>query len=149
MTDLKYVKASKGLLWMFCATQFSQGYCKYLIGPNVDLVAVDAFVLMMSGNFVCGYLIDLCTTNTYTQLTTEEWETSKLAAKPTDLGTNNFLDSLYVLSNPSLNPPTFRILWVSDINVDANYHLGASNKCVDYSCCHDDLAGNQGVSEND
>lgn len=96
---------------------------------------------MLSQDFVCGFTFDLCATNYYTELTTEDYRSSKLTGKPNDINTvnNAYLDSLYTLSNPKLNPPTFRILWMSDLDIDLNYKVGSSTKCFDYSCCHDGI----------
>lgn len=80
MTTLKdlmifdhHVKACKAFLWLVCVTQFSQGYCKYMIGETVDLVKSDLFVLMMSNDYVCGYLFDFCEPVKYTQRFTENF----------------------------------------------------------------------------
>ena len=43
------------------------------------------------------------------------------------------MDSLY--SNPSLSP-NFKLLWLSDIDIDLNYVYESSNNCADASCCH-------------
>lgn len=141
-----HIKAFKAFLWMVCVTQFSQGYCKYMIGETVDLIKADFFVLMMSGDFQCSYLFDLCEPHKYTQLLTKDWTTSKLADKPNDIISNDYVDKLYSLSNPSLNPPTFRILWMSDVNIDINYKENSSSVCKDYQCCH---AGDKVENEAD
>jgi len=57
--------------------------------------------------------------------------------KPADYATNDAIDAIYDIANPSINPPVFRILWLSDVNLDMNYVEGASTSCYDESCCHD------------
>lgn len=103
------------------------------------MIKVDIFKLMLHKNFVCGYIFTFCTTkesDTYTQMFTKDWIDQKLAAKPATDSTNDFLDKIYDASNPSSNPPTFKILWMTDLNLDANYACGSSRDCGDYSCCH-------------
>lgn len=91
---------------------------------------------MLHKDYVCGYLFDFCEPAVYTQLLTENFATRKLADKPEDVAENDYLDKLYSISNPSLNPPTFRILWLSDMDIDNFYKEGASSVCKDYRCCH-------------
>lgn len=122
---------------MVCATQFSQGYCKYFVGKTVDQIEGEIFNLMLSQNMVCGYLFDLCTTNYYKQNTTAEWLTRINATKPADASTNDFLDKLYDTNNMTTNPPLFKILWMSDLDIDINYVVDSSVNCYDYSCCHE------------
>lgn len=90
---------------------------------------------MLSQNYFCGYLFDLCTSNYYTELTTLDYETSTIvmSEKPADTLDNNFLDTLY--SRNVLSPP-FKILWFSDIDIDMNYVYESSTNCPDASCCH-------------
>ena len=40
----------------------------------------------------------------------------------------------------------FRILWMSDLDIDMAYTVGKSTKCYDYSCCH---ATNEPESDDD
>jgi len=43
-----YVKAVKGFLWLSCAGQFSQSFCKAEVESAVDQVLLNAFDLMLS-----------------------------------------------------------------------------------------------------
>jgi len=96
---------------------------------------------MLSDNFICGYLFDMCTGSTatgeeyYVSVTTLEYETSTLSMenKPATTLDNLFLDNLY--SKPKLSPD-FKVLWISDIDIDLNYVYESSNNCPDASCCH-------------
>jgi len=43
-----YVKALKGFLWLSCAGQFSQSFCKAEVEATVDHMLLNAFDLMLS-----------------------------------------------------------------------------------------------------
>ena len=69
-TDPLYIKALQGYAWFLCSTQFSQSFCKYYVAEQVVRLDVEIFPIMLSTNFFCGYLLDLCETNYYSTLTT-------------------------------------------------------------------------------
>jgi hypothetical protein len=54
---------------------------------------------MVSKNFVCAYLLDLCATNYYRIMLTDTWDTDtvKFADKPSDTLNNDYLDKLYAI----------------------------------------------------
>jgi hypothetical protein len=66
---------------------------------------------------------------------TTDYETSTvlMANKPVNSLNNDFYDKLY--SEPKLSLP-FKILWISDLDIDLNYVYESSIKCEDSSCCH-------------
>lgn len=90
---------------------------------------------MLSDNFLCGYLFNICETNYYTELKTVDYELSpvEITSKPSTTLDNSFLDSLY--SKPSFSAD-FKLLWFSDIDIDLNYVYESSVNCNDASCCH-------------
>jgi len=90
---------------------------------------------MLSKNFFCGYLLDLCETNYYMKLTTANYETYevKLSEKPSSSLSNSYLDNLY--AQPGLSAD-FTVLWLSDMDIDLNYVYESSTICADTSCCH-------------
>jgi hypothetical protein len=68
-----------------------------------------------------------------------EFYNNTVRLKPALYNSNDILDKLYDQSNPSLSPPTFRILFMTDIELDLNYApLTSSVNCFDDSCCHSD-----------
>lgn len=71
------------------------------------------------------------------QYTWLNWQEEKLKTKPISYKENNVLDEIYQYSNPVINPPVFRILFLSDIELDFNYKVNSSVECYDESCCHD------------
>lgn len=97
----------------------------------------------MTPGFLCGYLFDLCregdVVNPLVLESFEEWRDLKLADKPESISDNSHLHSLYEISNPSTSPSTFKILFLSDLDIDANYISGSTSvNCYDPSCCHID-----------
>lgn len=132
-----HVKAAKAFLWMICALNYSQGYCKFYIGETLELVKDDIFQLMLEKEFLCNYAFELCKTPNYTQLLTEDYEKEKLSSKTARENQNNLLDSLYHVSNLTVGNPTFKILWLSDVELDMLYKEGASSVCKDFRCCHE------------
>jgi hypothetical protein len=68
---------------------------------------------------------------------TETWWTTKLEGK-TDLeNQNNYLDSLYHISNLTVSNDMYQILWLSDVEIDLQYKEGTSSVCKDFRCCHE------------
>lgn len=120
------IKAMKGFLWFMCVTQESELYCKTLIDENVDLIYSEIFNLMLSPTMVCGYLFDLCETSHYELLSTKAYQNITLIDKPELVANNSFLDMLYQKSNPSTFPPTFRVLFFSDFEIDMQYVTNSS-----------------------
>ena len=138
LTKVQNTKGLKGLLWFLCTLNDSQSFCKYSVGPQVDQVVEEIFTLMISKSMICGYLFDLCrpTYNLY-QLTHEDWAKEVFIDKPDIYKTNDEIDKIYAYSNPMTNPAIFRILFLSDIDLDWNYKEGASTECYDAACCHE------------
>ena len=57
--------------------------------------------------------------------------------KPEIYAENDAIDKIYAYSNPMTNPAMFRILFISDIDLDWNYKVNASTSCYDAACCHE------------
>ena len=140
LQKVQNVKGLKGLLWFLCTLNDSQAFCKYSVGPQVDQVEDEIFTLMMSKLMICGYLFDLCRPayNLY-QYSHEDWVKEALADKPDIYQKNDAIDNIYAYSNPMTNPAIFRILFLSDIDLDWNYKANASTECYDAACCHEDV----------
>lgn len=136
----------KGAGWLACASFYPGDVCKTFVGYFVDEVTHNAVTLMSSDDLVCGYYFDMCGAAsgevTYTQATLAQYREHIIAtwgARPADQVNNNELDKLYVASNPSMNPATFNILWLSDTMIDPSYTVGAAKTCSDEACCHADI----------
>ena len=90
---------------------------------------------------MCGYYFDLCRTNFYKTLKTSDYYDTVYAnnAESDDLKkqneNNNFLDGLYAKQRQGA---PFKILWLSDLNIDLNYVYESSSQCLDLACCHKD-----------
>jgi len=82
---------------------------------------------------MCG---DTATDIYFTQDTVATYQTTILADKPASVASNTYLDFLYELSPPEFSPPTFSVLWLSDIELDLAYTTGANVNCNDDACCH-------------
>lgn len=105
-------------------------------------VTSQVFTLMLSQDMVCGYYFHLCGSvageKYYDQLTTAAWRTAKMAlAKPAN-SIATTLDQKYAALTSSAT--TFRILWLSDIEIDPKYTVGSAKTCNDHACCHSDKA---------
>ena len=97
---------------------------------------------MLSPNMVCGYYFDLCgsTANEiyFEQLTHEAYKTAVMAISgaPVNLAADNLLDAKYAgLGTPGAS---FRIMFMSDLELDASYSVGSAKTCTDAACCHAD-----------
>lgn len=86
---------------------------------------------MLSPTMVCGYIFDLCEETRYELLTTSEFQDEILSTKPSFVRNNSFIDDIYSKSNPSTLPPTFRVLFFSDFEIDMDY---ATNSSVSLGC---------------
>lgn len=139
-TENQYKKALKGFLWLGCSTQFPQSFCKFTVENLVEHTYSEIFELMLHKNFICGYIFDFCGATAgevyYQKLNVSDWQELYLASKPAAVANNDYLDYLYDLSSPDLDPPTFSVLWLSDIELDMFYTEGASTSCDDEACCH-------------
>ena len=134
------MKAQKGFYWLLCVTQFPSSFCKYEVNYLVGAFYGHAWNLMLSQNFLCGYVFELCGATAgdvyYEKLNATYFAEVELADKPGDVAENNYLDVQYDLSNPQANPATYAILWISDIELDLTYTEGSSTECNDLACCH-------------
>ena len=81
---------------------------------------------MMSPTMVCGYLFDLCEATYYELLSTQQFQEELFASKPELVANNSFIDGLYSKSNPALSPSVFRVLFLSDIEIDMDYQTNSS-----------------------
>ena len=45
------------------------------------------------------------------------------------------MDYFYELLPPD-SAATFKVLWISDIELDLDYTVHSSNNCFDFACCH-------------
>ena len=101
--------------------------------------------LVLSENFICGYIFPICgaSTNdvTYTQQLVSDYRTTLASSASTSTTTaqvnNDVLDNEY--SGLPAAPSTSKILWLSDAEIDYSYSVGSAKVCNDYSCCHADL----------
>ena len=82
----------------------------------------------------------------FTQDTVSAYQTSVLTDKPASVASNTYLDFLYELSPPEFSPPTFSVLWLSDIELDLAYTTDSNVNCNDYACCH---AANTATFDNE
>ena len=136
-----YKKALQGFLWLSCSTQFPQNFCKFTTENFVTQVYAEIFQLMLSQNFVCGFLFDFCGDTAgetyFDQLYVEKFQNDTLASKPTTgpPSKNIQLDYFYELLQPD-SPATFKVLFLSDIELDLDYVEGKSTDCPDFACCH-------------
>lgn len=73
VNEIQNVKALKGALWFGCAFYYSQEYCRTLIESQVEVFLEEIFELMLSPQFSCGYLFDLCDDLYFVANSTEEF----------------------------------------------------------------------------
>ena len=114
---------------------YQPDYCKTMAYKYIVRGSEDALSLILSRNYVCGYLFNFCqTTSTpkkplYQKKTMAEWDT--YVAKSNTNSPNNLLDLKY----DGTTSQCFKILTLNDVNLDWNYVAGSSKSCNELACC--------------
>lgn len=72
----------------------------------------------------------------YHELKVDDYVKEILADKPEFLKNDDFIDNLYkYIEENETNPPTYKIMQISDWHVDFRYKEGANRNCKDEICC--------------
>ncbi len=156
LKDQKAAKAVSGALAMYCmvANDYGSETCSLTIKNYLWSYLGNAFYVTLTNSYICGHILKTCS---YTTIrTVSAYATAKLADKPGAITNNDFITNIYNSITPGGGRATYKILHLSDLNVDYKYKVGYTADCGELICCQEkhgqtgsDLSGEYGHSNCD
>ena len=128
-------KVTKGALQTGCLLFKNGPTCQRYIETYSEIIRFEFYRGILSEKFVCQEIVPLCQAHSFEMDTLQDY-ISKVRTDYKNVGEDtqddDFVDKLY----ESAGSATYRILHLSDLNIDPYYTPGATVKCRDFRCCH-------------
>ncbi|CDW90552.1 ser thr protein phosphatase family protein [Stylonychia lemnae] len=124
-----------------CKNKYSSTVCIEMTNLFMTLIFDNIFEISLERDFVCSYLFPVCDRDEnkhkeYKVLKLDEYIDRILADKPELIQNDDYIENLYkYIEENEPNPPTYKIMHMSDWHVDFRYQEGAKRNCRDEICC--------------